>query len=63
MFVEHRSTEFGMEKNKIPGDGVVTGWAPSTAARLLCSRKTSPVFGGSLSETHALKSQSCRIWR
>src|SRR5213078_3419383 len=26
MFVEHRSTEFGMEKNKIPGDGVVTGW-------------------------------------
>jgi len=26
MFVEHRSTDFGMEKTKIPGDGVVTGW-------------------------------------
>src|SRR6059058_4410327 len=26
MFVEHRSTEFGMEKTKVPGDGVVTGW-------------------------------------
>ncbi len=26
MFVEHRSAEFGMEKQKIPGDGVVTGW-------------------------------------
>src|SRR5665647_2406874 len=26
MFVEHRSSDFGMEKQKIPGDGVVTGW-------------------------------------
>src|SRR5689334_23971779 len=26
MFVEHRSIEFGMEKTRIPGDGVVTGW-------------------------------------
>src|ERR1700735_1363246 len=26
MFVEHRGTDFGMEKTKIPGDGVVTGW-------------------------------------
>src|SRR5215472_18365077 len=26
MFVEHRSAEFGMERTKIPGDGVVTGW-------------------------------------
>ena len=25
MFVEHRSTDFGMAKNKVPGDGVVTG--------------------------------------
>ena len=25
MFVEHRSVDFGMEKNKVPGDGVVTG--------------------------------------
>ena len=26
MFVEHRSTDFGMEKQKVAGDGVVTGW-------------------------------------
>ena len=26
MFVEHRSTDFGMEKCRIAGDGVVTGW-------------------------------------
>ena len=26
MFVEHRETEFGADKTKIPGDGVVTGW-------------------------------------
>src|ERR1700735_2577101 len=26
MFVEHRCADFGMEKTKIPGDGVVTGW-------------------------------------
>ena len=32
MFVEHRATEFGMADNKIPGDGVVTGWARSAAA-------------------------------
>ncbi len=26
MFVQHRCTDFGMEKQKMPGDGVVTGW-------------------------------------
>src|SRR3954468_18082960 len=26
MFVEHRTTDFGMDQTKIPGDGVVTGW-------------------------------------
>ncbi len=26
MFVEHRATEFGMAEQKVPGDGVVTGW-------------------------------------
>jgi propionyl-CoA carboxylase beta chain len=26
MFVEHRCTEFGMADQKVPGDGVVTGW-------------------------------------
>src|SRR6516165_10855972 len=44
MFVEHRSNDFGMEKSKIAGDGVVTAFA-----------KDFTVFGGSLSETHAQK--------
>ena len=41
MFVEHRCIDFGMEKTKVPGDGVVTGWALSTAAPLTCSPRTS----------------------
>ena len=42
MFVEHRSTDFGMEKSHIAGDGVVTGWAPSTAAPSSPSPRISP---------------------
>src|ERR687889_98457 len=57
MFVEHRSTEFGMEKNKIPGDGVVTGWGTVNGRTVFVFAKDFTVFGGSLSETHALKIQ------
>ncbi len=42
MFVEHRSTDFGMEEQKIPGDGVVTGHGSSMAARSLPSARISP---------------------
>src|ERR1700730_13606842 len=55
MFVEHRSTEFGMEKNKIPGDGVVTGGGTVNGRKTFVFAKDFTVFGGSLSETHALK--------
>src|SRR5438876_784190 len=55
MFVEHRSTEFGMEKNKVPGDGVVTGWGTVNGRKTFVFAKDFTVFGGSLSETHALK--------
>ena len=55
MFVEHRSTEFGMEKNKIPGDGVVTGWGTVNGRKTFVFAKDFTVFGGSLSDTHALK--------
>jgi propionyl-CoA carboxylase beta chain len=55
MFVEHRSTEFGMEKNKIPGDGVVTGWGTVNGRCIFVFAKDFTVFGGSLSETHAQK--------
>src|ERR1700747_3389270 len=53
MFVEHRSNEFGMEKTKIPGDGVVTGWGTVNGRAVYLFSKDFTVFGGSLSETHA----------
>ena len=55
MFVEHRSTDFGMEKTKIPGDGVVTGWGTINARLVYVFAKDFTVFGGSLSEAHARK--------
>ena len=55
MFVEHRSTEFGMEKTKVPGDGVVTGWGTVNGRKVFVFAKDFTVFGGSLSETHAQK--------
>ena len=55
MFVEHRSVEFGMEKNKIPGDGVVTGWGTVNGRKTFVFAKDFTVFGGSLSEAHAEK--------
>jgi propionyl-CoA carboxylase beta chain len=55
MFVEHRSNDFGMEKQKIPGDGVVTGWGTVNGRTVFLFSKDFTVFGGSLSETHAQK--------
>ena len=55
MFVEHRSAEFGMEKTRIPGDGVVTGWGTVNGRTVFAFAKDFTVFGGSLSETHAQK--------
>src|SRR5689334_5791606 len=55
MFVEHRATDFGMEKIKIPGDGVVTGWGTINGRTVFVFAKDFTVFGGSLSETHAQK--------
>ena len=55
MFVEHRSIDFGMEKTKIPGDGVVTGWGTINGRTVFVFAKDFTVFGGSLSEAHAQK--------
>ncbi|MGA3310883.1 MAG: carboxyl transferase domain-containing protein, partial [Xanthobacteraceae bacterium] len=55
MFVEHRSYDFGMEKSKIAGDGVVTGWGTVNGRSVFVFAKDFTVFGGSLSETHAQK--------
>ncbi|MHB1110822.1 MAG: acyl-CoA carboxylase subunit beta [Devosia sp.] len=55
MFVTHRSTDFGMEKQLIPGDGVVTGWGTINGRMVYVFSQDFTVFGGSLSETHAKK--------
>ncbi|CAN0656304.1 Propionyl-CoA carboxylase beta chain [Nitratireductor aquimarinus] len=55
MFVEHRSTDFGMEKSRISGDGVVTGWGTVNGRTVFVFAKDFTVFGGSLSEAHAEK--------
>ena len=55
MFVEHTCIDFGMEKTKIPGDGVVTGWGRVNGRVVYVFAKDFTVFGGSLSETHAKK--------
>jgi propionyl-CoA carboxylase beta chain len=55
MFVEHRCSDFGMEKQKVPGDGVVTGWGTINGRAVFVFAKDFTVFGGSLSETHAQK--------
>jgi propionyl-CoA carboxylase beta chain len=55
MYVEHRCHDFGMEKTKIPGDGVVTGWGTINGRVVYVFAKDFTVFGGSLSEAHASK--------
>ncbi|MGH6676794.1 MAG: carboxyl transferase domain-containing protein, partial [Xanthobacteraceae bacterium] len=55
MFVEHRSSDFGMETQKIAGDGVVTGFGTVNGRTVFAFAKDFTVFGGSLSETHAQK--------
>ncbi len=54
-FVEHRCAEFGMEKQKVPGDGVVTGWGTINGRVVYVFAKDFTVFGGSLSQAHAQK--------
>ncbi len=55
MYVEHRCTDFGMEDQKFPGDGVVTGWGTINGRVVYLFAKDFTVFGGSLSRTHAEK--------
>lgn len=59
MFVEHRCTDFGMEAQTIPGDGVVTGYGTINGRTVFLFSQDFTVFGGSLSESHALK--ICKI--
>ena len=55
MFVEHRCHDFGMEDNKVPGDGVVTGYGMINGRLVFVFSQDFTVFGGALSEAHAEK--------
>ena len=53
--VTHRSYEFGLEKNKVLGDGVITGFGKVAGRTIYVYSQDFTVFGGSLSEAHAEK--------
>lgn len=55
MLVEHRTNEFGMDREKYPGDGVITGYGTINGRLVYIFAQDFTVFGGSLSETHAEK--------
>jgi propionyl-CoA carboxylase beta chain len=59
MFVEHRCHDFGMADQKIPGDGVVTGYGTINGRLVFLFSQDFTVFGGALSEAHAEK--ICKI--
>ena len=59
MFVEHRCTDFGMESQKVPGDGVVIGYGTVNGRLVFVFSQDFTVFGGSLSAAHARK--ICKI--
>src|SRR5213083_1155305 len=53
--VEHRSRDFGLDKHKYPGDGVVTGHGLIDGRKVFVFAQDFTVFGGSLSESYAAK--------
>jgi len=57
--VEHRSHDFGLERQKVPGDGVITGTGTIDGRVVFVFSQDFTVFGGSLSEAHAEK--ICKI--
>jgi acetyl-CoA carboxylase carboxyltransferase component len=54
-FVEHRTTNFGLDKQKFLGDSVVTGWGTIDGRLVYVYSQDFTVLGGSLSEVHAAK--------
>ncbi len=59
MLVTHRSVEFGLDKQKVLGDGVVTGYGTVNGRLTYVFAQDFTVLGGSLAEAHAEK--ICRI--
>ncbi|MCL4458703.1 MAG: methylmalonyl-CoA carboxyltransferase [Chloroflexi bacterium] len=58
-FVTHRATEFGLERRRFLGDGVVSGYGRIDGRLVYVYAQDFTVFGGSLSETQAMK--ICKI--
>ncbi|RYI31361.1 methylmalonyl-CoA carboxyltransferase [Bacillus infantis] len=54
-FIEHRSTDFGLDRAKGPGDGVVTGYGKVNGRPVYLFSQDFTVFGGALGEMHAKK--------
>ncbi len=59
MFVKHRSRDFGLEKHRYPGDGVVTGYGKIDDRLVFIFSQDFTVMGGSLAEAHGAK--ICKI--
>lgn len=59
MFVKHRCTDFELDKQRIPGDGVVTGYGAINGRLVYIFSQDFTVFGGSLAKAHAEK--ICKI--
>ncbi len=55
IFVKHRATDFGLDKQHFAGDGVITGYAKIDGRPIALFSQDFTVFGGSLSEAHAEK--------
>jgi len=62
-FKSHRCTEFGMENEVYPGDGVITGHGMINGRQVFAFSQDFTVFGGSLSETNAQKIMKVRSKR
>src|ERR1700739_2406927 len=58
-FVAHRSDDFGMQEQRPPGDGFITGYGRIAGRLVFAFAQGFTVFGGSVSETNALK--ICKI--
>src|SRR5213594_609701 len=54
-FARHRSHDFGMERSRPEGDGVITGYGTIDGRKVFVASQDFTVFGGSLGEVHAQK--------
>lgn len=54
-FAETRAIDFGMQKRKVPGDGVITGYGTVDGRLVFVSSQDFTIIGGSLGEMHAKK--------